>query len=83
MGEPDTVIVVHSPKGGRKERYHTDTDCRFLEGRTTREWARDDAEDWGMTECGFCAGSVANDEQDHSTFAAALEYGKQQGGGSA
>ncbi len=33
----ETVIVVHSAHGGRKERFHTDEDCRYLEDASTAD----------------------------------------------
>lgn len=51
------VAIKGAHRGHKKNRYHTDPDCRHYP--TDPEFLpRRDAEDRGMSECGFCSGEA-------------------------
>jgi len=49
-----------------KQIYHTDADCDRIVGSANGNWTREEAEEWGKTECGHCADEVGGGGVDRT-----------------
>lgn len=64
MSDTESVTIVHRAAGGRGDRYHSDPECRFIEGSPTTTYRLCVAKSWsGLSPCdaGDCDWSDADE----------------------
>ena len=48
--------------------FHTDPDCSRIVGSANGDWTREEAEQWGKTECAHCDDAIERTECDRSGY---------------